>query len=406
MLLQPLACVLLSVTALAAPVAAQTSEAERIDAVIDRAIAEERIVGAVVLLMQDGVVVYRRAAGLADREAGVPMREDAVFRLASVSKPIISATFMRLVQDGRVSLDDPVTRWLPTFRPRLADGEAPTITLHQLLTHSAGLSYRFLEPEGGAYARLDVSDGLDQPGLSLAENLERLGEAPLVYAPGTSWRYSLSIDVLGAVIVEASGMSLPEAVRESVTGPLGMTDTGFEVTEPGRLAVPYVDGVPRPVAMTAEVSAPLGDGQVRFAPGRILDPTSYPSGGAGMVGTAGDVARFLETIRTSGGPILSAGTVATMMTDQTGPEAQTQGPGWGFGYGWAVLDDPTAAKTPQARGTIQWGGAYGHSWFVDPARGLTVVALTNTAFEGMSGAFPTDIRDAVYGLETEGTSEP
>lgn len=115
-----------------------------------------------------------------------------------------------------------------------------------------------------------------------------------------------------------------------------------------------------------------------------------------MIGTASDVLRFLETIRTDGGVILSHSTVAEMVKDQVGMQAQTQGPGWGFGYGWAVLDDPELAHSPQSKGTMQWGGAYGHSWFIDPVKKLTVVALTNTAFEGMSGAFPTDIRNAVY----------
>ena len=110
-----------------------------------------------------------------------------------------------------------------------------------------------------------------------------------------------------------------------------------------------------------------------------------------------DVWRFLECTRKGGGPILGGSAVDAMATDQVGAQAQTQGPGWGFGYGWAVLVDHAAARTPQSGGTLQWGGAYGHSWFVDRQRGLTVVALTNTAFEGMSGAFPTEIRDAVYG---------
>ena len=116
-----------------------------------------------------------------------------------------------------------------------------------------------------------------------------------------------------------------------------------------------------------------------------------------MVGTAHDVLRFLEAIRGGGAPILELATVARMTADQVGPQAETSGPGWGFGYGWAVLADPAAAATPQSKGTFRWGGVYGHSWFVDPARALTVVALTNTAIEGMAGAFVTEVRDAVYG---------
>lgn len=380
-----------------APLPADQALAARMDAVIDQAIAERRIVGTVVIVIRDGQPVYRRAAGLADREAGTPMREDTIFRLASVSKPLVSAALMRLVEQKRLTLDDPVTRWLPDFQPRMTNGTTAVITLRQLLTHTSGLSYRFAEPADSAYDRLDVSDGLDQPGLGLDENLDRLTKAPLVYRPGTSWRYSLGIDVLGGVIAKAAGKPLPMVVRELVTEPLGLSDTGFVVTDRARLAKPYADGKPQPVPIIDGAAFPLDAGMVRFAPSRAFDPASYPSGGGGMVGTAGDIARFLEAMRTGSTPILSRATVADMMTDHVGSQAQTQGPGWGFGYGWAVLDDPAAAKTPQNKGTIQWGGAYGHSWFVDPVAKLTVVVLTNTAFEGMSGAFTVDVRDAVYG---------
>ena len=115
-----------------------------------------------------------------------------------------------------------------------------------------------------------------------------------------------------------------------------------------------------------------------------------------MAGTASDLLRFLDTLRRGGAPILSGATVEQLGSAHVGPEAQTQGPGWGFGYGGAVLVDPRAASTPQAGGTLQWGGVYGHTWFVDRRNGLTVVLLTNTALEGMSGALPREVRDAVY----------
>jgi len=370
--------------------------AARVDAVIEQALADKRIVGTVVLIARNGEVVYRRAAGLADREAGLPMREDAIFRLASITKPMVTAAAMRLVEEGRIGLDDPVARWLPDFRPRLADGTEPVVTIRHLLTHTAGLSYGFLEAEDGPYRRAGVSDGLAEPGMSLDENLRRIASVPLAFEPGRSWRYSVSLDVLGGVLEKAAGESLPVLVERLVTGPLGLPDTGFSVRDRGRLTVAYADGSPEPIRMRDHEAVRLGDGTVRFAPGRILDPASFPAGGAGMAGTAHDVLTFLEAIRKGGSPILKPETVEQMMADQVGPQAQTQGPGWGFGYGWAVLADPGPAGTPQAKGTIQWGGAYGHSWFVDPANGLTVVALTNTAFEGMSGDFPRQIRDAVY----------
>lgn len=379
---------------------------DRLDEMVDRAIAERRIVGAVVLVARDGAPAYRRAAGLADREAGVAMRTDAIFRLASVTKPIVSAALMKLVEDGRVGLDDPVTRHLPDFRPRLPDGSAPAITLHQLLTHTSGLGYRFREMVPGPYDALNVSDGLDQPGLGMAENLRRLAEAPLLFAPGTGWGYSLGIDVLGAVIERVLDRPLPEAVRTLVTGPLGMTDTEFRVVDPARLAAAYADGTPEPHLMidgiALPVPPPLEGGAVRFAPSRIFDAASYPSGGAGMAGTADDILHFFEAIRSGGGPILKPGTVKRMMAPQIAPELETRGPGWSFGYGWAVLADQALAGTPHATGSIAWGGVYGHSWFVDPVRKLSVVALTNTAFEGMNGAFTLEIRDAVYGVSEAG----
>jgi CubicO group peptidase (beta-lactamase class C family) len=368
----------------------------RLDASVDGALETHRIVGTVVLVAHHGEPVYRRAAGLADREAQVPVMEDSIFLLASVTKPIVTAAAMRLIEEGRVGLEDPVTRWLPDFSPRLPSGVTPAITVRHLLTHTAGLSYRCFEPGDSPYHTLQISDGLDHPGLSLAENLRRLIEAPLAYEPGSAWRYSLATDVLGAVIAEASGEPLPQAIRRLITGPLGMKDTDFIVVDRGRLAVPYADGTPDPVRMTDGMAVPLFGAPVTFFPTRIFNQSSYPSGGAGMAGTAPDVLRFFEAIRIARDGVLRASTVERMMATHVGPWAQTYGPGWGFGLGWAVLDDPAAAATPQPKGTIQWGGVYGHSWFVDRVNALSVVVLTNTAFEGMSGAFPIEIRDTVY----------
>ncbi len=371
--------------------------AVRLDAVIDREIAEQRIVGAVVLVAREGRLVYHRAAGFADRETGRVMREDATFRLASVTKPIVTAAAMRLIEEGKLGLSDPVTKWLPEFRPTLADGTRPVITIRHLLTHTSGLTYGLLEPPDHPYHTLGVSDGLDRPEISMEENLRRLAQAPLSFSPGSSWRYSLSLDVLGAILEKAAGATLPEVVAATVTKPLGMTDAAFVATDPSRLATPYADGRPSPVRITDGMEVPVGEGAVRFAPSGALDPTAYASGGAGMVGTARDLLIFLEAVRRGGPPILKPSTVHAMMRDQVGPQAATQGPGWGFGYGWSVLDDPMAAHTPQTKGTIQWGGVYGHSWFVDPEHRLTVVAFTNTAPEGMNGSFPIEVRDAVYG---------
>ncbi len=365
-----------------------------LDEAIDRAILDGRILGTEVIVAKGGEVVYRRAAGLADREAGRPMREDAIFLLASITKPFVTAAALRLVEQGALALDQPVSRWLPEFRPALRDGTRPEITLAQLLTHRSGLAYRFWEPQDSAYHRLNLSDGLDQPGLSLAENLARLAQAPLVFPPGAAWRYSLGIDVLGAVMEAASGRGLAEILRTEIMEPLGIRETGFSVADPERLATPYLKTPEGLTRMEGTMVAPMDGGALRFSPERIFDPASYPSGGAGMAGLARETLALLEAIRKGGGPILRPETVAEMTRNQTGPLMTVLGPGWGFGYGWAVLLDPAQANTPQSRGTLQWGGVYGHSWFVDPAREMSVAALTNSAFEGMNGRFVVEIRNA------------
>ncbi|MGH8188879.1 MAG: serine hydrolase domain-containing protein [Steroidobacteraceae bacterium] len=382
----------------AASVSAElTGEARsRIDTAIERAITEKRIVGAVVLVSHDGKLVYQHAVGFADRESKRPMQINTVFRLSSVSKPIVSAAALALVDRGKLSLDDHVTKWLPDFRPKLASGAAPTITVRDLLAHTSGLGYKFAEKPGTAYYQAGVSDGFDELRISLDENLRRLATAPLFSRPGEAWRYSISIDVLGAVLEKASGNALPQVVAELVTQPLGLRDTAFWAKEPARLAVPYYDSKPAPSRMDDPWSVPFGEGgRMTYSLSRALDPKAYPSGGAGMIGTAPDVMRFLETIRTGGKPILNGATAASMMRNQIGSLSGPQ-PGIGFGFGGAVVVDPASAHTPQSPGTWQWGGVYGHTWFVDPARKLTVVAFTNTALEGLFGKFTTDLRDAVY----------
>ncbi len=369
-----------------------------IDDAIDRALAEHRLVGTVVLVRRDGKPFHQRIAGFADREAKLPMRADALFRFASVSKPVVTTAAMALVARGKLELDAPVARWLPEFRPALADGSRPDITLRQLLVHTSGLTYRFEETGADrAYARLGVSDGLDRPGFDLQENLRRLAQAPLLFAPGKRWNYSLGIDVAGAAIERAYDGTLAEAVQHLVGKPLGWRDTTFHATDAKRLTTVYVnDGQAQPHRMAGPEHVPLVPGAegVSFDPARALDPAAYPSGGAGMVGRADELMRLLDTLRSGGGDVLPARLAAEMGRDQVAPLESS--PGTGFGLGFSVLRDPAAAKSPESPGTWRWGGVYGHNWFVDPARKLSVVALTNTLYEGMSGRFVNDLRDAVY----------
>jgi CubicO group peptidase (beta-lactamase class C family) len=368
----------------------------RLNGAIDRALEERRIVGTVILVARGGDIVFGRAAGFADREVGRAMKDDCIFLLSSVAKPIVTAAALRLVENGRMGLGDSVRRWLPEFKPRLADGRVPEITIRHLLSHSAGLTYVFMEPADGPYHRLRISNGFDRTDADLDEIVRRISAAPLGYEPGTGWGYSMAIDVLGSVIEKATLQPLPQAVGELVLNPLEMKDTGFTVVDTRRLVVHYADGKPEPRRMADDDRVNFFDRPVAFSPARLLDPKAFPSGGAGMAGTASDVVKFLESVRTGG--LLQPETRSAMFQVQARTREQAEGPGWEFGFGGAVLVDPKAAGTPQVPGTLQWNGAYGHKWFIDPTNELTVVALTNTTFEGMVGRYTLDVRNAVYGV--------
>jgi len=376
---------------------AHKSLKDRVDTVIYAAIGR-KIVGAVVLVNKGGDRVYERVAGLIDREANVPMRADAIFRLASVTKPIVAATALALIEKGKLGLDDPVTKWLPDFRPSLRDGSTPEIRIRHLLSHTSGLAYGSQLPDD-PYNRAKVSGALDTPGLDWDENQRRLLSVPLYFRPGMAWRYGIGIDVLGMAIAKLTGGTLADAVAEFITKPLGMSDTAFGVVDTSRLVVPYGDGKNGPVRMgEPHVVGNDPATSTKFSPARILDPRSYQSGGAGMAGTAGDLMKFFEALRNGGAPILKRETMAVASQNQIGDlPREAKDAGWRFGFLSAVMADPAAAKSPISVGALEWGGAWGHRWLVDPAAGLSVVILTNTAMEGVSGTFPWDVYTAIYG---------
>lgn len=357
---------------------------ERVDAAIDTAL-ERRIVGCVILIRQDGKEIYARAAGLADREAGTPMRLDSIFRLASVTKPIIATTALRLAELGLIGLNDRVTRYLPWFTPSNPDGTKADIRISHLLSHTSGLTYDAVPA--------DASGGLSGPIHSLRETLEGITRVKLAFVPGTAWQYGTSIDVLGGVLAAINGSDVEDAVARYVSGPLGMTDTHFHVADPARLATPYADGTP-PVRM-GEPHA-VGDryGETVFSPSRIFNPGAAQNGGAGMAGTAGDVMKMLEVYNGQPG-LLEPDTVRAALVNQIGDLSRDDA-GLKFSYLGALLTDPAAANRPCPAGTVDWGGAWGHNWVIDPVNKITIVTCTNTTFEGCNGPFRSDIFNAVY----------
>lgn len=358
----------------------------RIDEALASALRDQRIVGGVFRVMKDGELLAERAVGLADREANAPMTPGTKFRFASLTKPVVSITALVHIDRGAFGLHDDIGRFLPDFAG---------ITVRHLLTHTSGLGYAFLEGPDSAYRRANVSDGLDQPGLSLEENLRRLAPLPRYFAPGTAWRYSLSDDVLGAVLERALDKPLPSIVDETVSKPLGLASFAFHATPADALATPYADGKPEPVRMTDGIFVPYAGAGATFAPSRALDPKSYPSGGAGMVGNAKDFHAFLEALRTRA---IAPKMVDEMLKDQIAPiTSPILGDGVGYGYGVAYVRDPIAAKLALPKGTVRWGGAFGHNWWIDRKSGISALLLTNTAFEGMSGKIRSDLEHAVYG---------
>ncbi len=352
---------------------------QRVDAAVDAALGS-RIVGCVVQVTEGGHPLYARSAGFADREAGTPVREDTLFRLASVTKPIVAATALRMSDLGLLSLDDPVTTYLPYFAPVAPDGSSPKITIRHLLTHTSGLGYDNLPP--------DVSRGSDpcEP-MPLTENLRRLARHPLSFTPGSAWTYGMSIDVLGGIVAQVNHSDLEGVVARYVTGPLGMSDTHFVQSDLSRLAYPYMDGSP-PLRMTDPQFVP---DRTPMSPRRILQRDRPQSGGSGMAGTAGDFAKLLAALL---GDFLKPETRRLAFTDQVAGLERPE-PGQGFGFIGAVIRDTVRSGWP-VEGMIHWGGTWGNNWILEPRSALSVVVFTNTMWEGCNGRFREEIRDAVF----------
>lgn len=357
---------------------------EKLDATIDAAL-ESRIVGCVVLVRQNGRLVYSRAAGLADREQHVAIKDDTIFRLASVTKPIVATTALRMMDLGLLSLDDKVATYLPYFTPKAPDGSTPDITIRHLLTHTSGITYDSPPP--------DVSRGADpcEP-MPLTENMRRLARGTLAFAPGTAWQYGMSIDVLGAVLSAINKSDLEGVVAKYVTEPLHMDDTHFFVTDKTRLAVPYGDGPDRPFRMAEPQPIENDPGKVEvFSPKRIFQTDRPQSGGAGMAGTARDFMKLLEALR---GGFLKPATRDAAFANQIGALTREDA-GQKFGLIGAVITD-AAASGWHIPGLLHWGGIWGNNWILDPAGETSVVCYTNTMREGCNGPFRDEVRDAVF----------
>jgi len=377
--------------------------------------------GIVVLILQNGRPVYSRSVGVREVGSTAPIGENDMFRLASMTKAVTSVAAMILVEQGSIGLEDPVSRFLPEFaklRVRGPDGsESPASrppTIRELLTHTAGFSYNFINNPRlvDAYREARVTDGLDQPEVTTAEAMQRLASVPLGFQPGAGWEYSLATDVLGAVIEKVTGASLGAFVTERIAKPLRIQSFVFnvpetirsrfvQVTRPaqvtGALGTGYV-----PVEGPEAVPYPLTNGTADLDPNRAFSPTAYNSGGGGMSGTIGDYARFLQMLMNEGEldgvRVLRAETVRQMTQNVTGNMPTLRGPGWGFTLGFGILTDPAAAKSRLPAGSYGWGGIYGTQFWIDPTNRVVGLVMTQTAIIG-SGAIANPIREAFYSAD-------
>jgi CubicO group peptidase (beta-lactamase class C family) len=378
-----------------APVAGTLSPAalERIGDYIRNEIATGKIAGANILIHQHGKPVYCESFGWRDAEAGQPMTADSIFQIYSMTKGVTSVAAMMLVDDGKLSLDDPVEKYIPAFADakvgvdrsdeagqhslKLEPLKRP-ITIRDLLRHTSGITYGFYGESmvRKRYANPQLYEG----DFDNAEFAERIAKLPLADQPATRWDYGHSTDILGRVVEVASGQTLYQFEKQRLFDPLGMRETAFFVADEAKWPL---------------IAKPLPRDRFDRPLVSIRDPTMprrWESGGAGLVSTIGDYARFTEMLL-NGGTLdgrryLKAETVALMATDQIGPETGIvhdpfyfPGPTSGFGLGFAVRTSPPA-NTTWPLGEYRWDGAAGSFYFIDPVDDLFAVFMVHARSQG------------------------
>ena len=387
---------------------------QRLTAAVSADVEKGLLPGAVILIARNGRTIYHEAIGFQDREKRLPMHTDAIFRIASLTKPITSVALMLLVEEGRVQLEDAVGVYLPELTNLLVGVErsaaggnrqlvlaparrAPTV--HDLLRHTSGFTYGHFGKSLVKQAYLDVR--LQDENQPQAEFISKLAKLPLASHPGTTWDYGVSVDVIGRIVEVVAGMPLDQFVAERITRPLGMASTGYFVPADklARLAQPQV------VAATGK-RLPMRD---------VSRRPSFLNAGGGMVSTAADYARFLQMLldggELGGVRLLSPRTVAYMTTDHLPPGVQyapfyvsdpdwtmitpTPDRGYGFGLGFAVRKERGVHPLPGSRGDFYWVGASGTAFWIDPQEKLIAVWMSQIPWS-QSGHYRSLLRNMVY----------
>jgi CubicO group peptidase (beta-lactamase class C family) len=357
----------------------------RLDSVFRDYHDRQALPGAVLLVARNGRIAHLEAFGLRDRESGSRMTTDAIFRIASQTKALVSVAIMMLQEEGRLLIGDPVARYIPAFDSTTVAVEREgggydivpadrAITIRDLLTHTSGIGYGY-GPAADRWADAGIQGwyfaNRDEP---IAATVERMAALPMDAQPGERFVYGYSTDILGAVVEQASGMTLDEFLRTRITDPLGMRDTFFYLPRDRRDRLATVYARPDSVGIVRAPDEGTMEAQGHYVEG----PRTSFSGGAGLVSTAGDYARFLQMLLNGGEldgvRILSPKTVQLMTTDHI---AERYGaPGVGFGLGFSVVQDVGLRGEPGSIGEYGWGGAYHSTYWVDPEEQLVVVYFT------------------------------
>ncbi len=359
----------------------------------ERYIAPGKLPCAQVLVARDGEPVYTATLGNA-RADGTPLGDDAIFRIASMTKPVTSITFMQLLEEGKVALDDPVSRVIPEFKglgvynggggagPFAPVAPAAPMRMVDLMTHMAGFTYGFQNRTSidAAYRKALPDGGRDIPGFD--HFVSELARIPLEFAPGSAWNYSVATDVLGIVVSRLAGKPLGEVFAERIFAPLGMPDTGFHIAEAqrDRLTDCYVYQPGKPPKLID-----------RGADSKLTTPASFEGGGGGLLSTVADYDRFCQMLIGRGalGGVrivspktldlmtrnhLPGGVDLTQMSKSLFSEAANAGTG--FGLGFAMTLDPARTLIPGSAGEYFWGGMYSTAFFIDPVERIHMVFMT------------------------------
>jgi CubicO group peptidase (beta-lactamase class C family) len=367
---------------------------ERVGDYLRDQVAQGKIPGAILLIQQHGKPVYHEFFGVRDVATKLPMTDDTIFRLFSMTKPITSVVAMQLIEEGKLKLDDPVAKYIPSFAnvkvgvEKKADDGTKTlelvpvkrpVTILDLMTQTSGITYGFY---GDSMVRLAYRNAKIYDGdFDNAEFAERIARLPLAEQPGTLWDYGHSTDILGRIMEIVTGKSLLQIERDKLLDPLGMNGTRFYVTDPEKkklIAKPMPNDSDFRVGFTAYADVPM----------------KWESGGGGMVSTMADVARFSQMIldggKLDGRQYLKPETFKLMTTDHIGPGSGVErdffyfpGDGFGFGLGFGVRTDPGNAKPPPAGslGELKWDGASGCYFVVDRKQDMFFVLLEQTPSE-------------------------